>query len=418
MGNSHRYRRWKAFGLYATYVGWLDTIGGANRMKAGRIIGGAIAMVVLITLGLVVSGIGGDLFFKGFVAFNKPAGDFDANHAVAAPDYSLFRNWASLPSLEDLADQVPQGVQVSSQKSRPVDVFFIHPTGLINAGAWVSPMQEASATAENTHFMMANQASVFNGCCDIYAPRYRQANIFSYFLSSIEDRDIILDFAYQDVRRAFEYYLQHKNEGKPFIIAGHSQGSHHAKRLLEELIDPTDLHRRLIAAYLLGPIIIPVTTAWIDSLEHVRACMSEGDLGCIVAWDAMPEGKPPLPRDEQSLCTNPLLWQVTQQRAPASLNEGSLVPVGTFNGNIGSLSDEPVGQHYGPLAKPIKALTGAQCRQGTLYASPSLPAGFEEDAMGTYHQLDYALFYMNIFSNAKLRSTRYLSTIEGVTPSH
>ncbi|MBT5602191.1 MAG: DUF3089 domain-containing protein, partial [Gammaproteobacteria bacterium] len=170
MGNSHRYRRWKAFGLYATYVGWLDTIGGANRMKAGRIIGGAIAMVVLITLGLVVSGIGGDLFFKGFVAYNKPAGDFDANHTVAAPDYSLSRNWASLPSLEDLADQVPQGVQVSSQKSRPVDVFFIHPTGLINAGAWVSPMQEASATAENTHFMMANQASVFNGCCDIYAP--------------------------------------------------------------------------------------------------------------------------------------------------------------------------------------------------------------------------------------------------------
>lgn len=376
-------------------------------MKAGRIIGGAIAAVVLVTVGLVVTGIGGDLFFMGFVAYNKPAGDFDASNAVPAPDYGLTRNWASLPSLEDLADQVPEGVQVASQKSRPVDVFFIHPTGLMNAGAWVSPLREDSGTWENTRFMMANQASVFNGCCNIYAPRYRQANIFSYFLSSIEDRNLVFDFAYQDVRRAFEYYLQHKNNDKPFIIAGHSQGSHHAKRLLEEIIDPTDLHQRLIAAYLLGPIIFPVTTAWIDSLEHIRPCMTADELGCIVAWDTMPEGKPPLPRDEQSLCTNPLLWRVSQEWAPASHNEGGLVPVGSFIANIGSLSDAPVGQHYGPLARPIEALTWAQCRQGTLYASTSLPAGFEEDAMGTYHQLDYALFYMNIFNNAKLRSTRY-----------
>lgn len=385
-------------------------------MRAVRIIGGSIAILVLITLGLVVTGIGGDLFFRGFVAYNKPAGDFDPGNAVAAPDYGLTGNWASLPSLDDPADQTPEGVQISSKKNRPVDVFFIHPTGLISAGAWVSPMQQDSATGENTHFMMANQASVFNGCCDIYAPRYRQANIFSYFLSSIEDRDIILDFAYQDVKRAFEYYLQHKNNDKPFIIAGHSQGSHHAKRLLEEIIDPTDLHRSLIAAYLLGPIIIPVTTAWVDSLEHIGPCLTADDLGCIVAWDTMPEGKPPLPRDEKSLCTNPLLWRVNQKRAPASHNQGSLVPVGSFNSNIGSLSDSPVGQDYGPLVRPIEALTWAQCRQGTLYASQSLPVGFEEDAMGTYHQLDYALFYMNIFNNAKLRSTRYLATTNAAIP--
>ena len=95
---------------------------------------------------------------------------------------------------------------------------------------------------------------------------------------------------------------------------------------------------------------------------------------------------------------------------------GGLVPVGSFIANIGSLSDAPVGQHYRPLARPIEALTWAQCRQGTLYASTSLPAGFEEDAMGTYHQLDYALFYMNIFNNAKLRSTRHLTAANAVRP--
>ncbi len=383
-------------------------------MKAGRVVGAVIATLVLITFGVVVTGIGGDLFFRGFVAYNKPAGDFDPGDAVAAPDYGLTQNWASLPSLDDPADQTPEGIQMPSKKTRPVDVFFIHPTGLISAAAWVSHLQEDSATGENTRFMMANQASVFNGCCNIYAPRYRQANIFSYFLASIEDRDAVLDFAYQDVRRAFRHYLQHENEGKPFILAGHSQGSHHAKRLLEEIIDSTDLHHRLVAAYLLGSTIIPVMPVWIDTLANIRPCSTEDDLGCIIAWDSMPEGKPPLPRDEQSLCTNPLLWRVNEAQASASLNEGSLAPVGSFNANIGSLSDDPVGQRYEPLTKPIAALTGAQCRQGTLYASRSLPAGFEEDALGTYHQLDYALFYMNIFKNAQLRSNRFLGNAEAI----
>ena len=34
------------------------------------------------------------------------------------------------------------------------------------------------------------------------------------------------------------------------------------------------------------------------------------------------------------------------------------------------------------------------------------------DALGTYHGLDYALFYMNIHNNAKLRTRRFLSTAD------
>jgi hypothetical protein len=45
--------------------------------------------------------------------------------------------------------------------------------------------------------MMANQASAYNGCCNVYAPRYRQANIFAYFRGN---RDEVL---------AFDYFLEH-----------------------------------------------------------------------------------------------------------------------------------------------------------------------------------------------------------------
>jgi alpha-beta hydrolase superfamily lysophospholipase len=62
-----------------------------------------------------------------------------------------------------------------------------------------------------------------------------------------------VDLAYADVKAAFQYYLAHYNEGRPIIIAGHSQGTAHATRLLHEFFehDPK-LRRQLVAAYLIG----------------------------------------------------------------------------------------------------------------------------------------------------------------------
>jgi hypothetical protein len=378
-------------------------------MKTIKVLGITAAAVILIGIGLAVTGYGGTLFFKAFTAYNKPAGEFAPADAVAAPDYSLAGNWAALPGKRDPADLVPVGIEVLPQGENPVDVFFIHPTGFLTSGSWTSPMDVDSGTEENTAFMMANQASAFNGCCNIYAPRYREANIFSYFAGSPADRDEVLGFAYEDVKRAFAYYLEHDNQGKPFIIAGHSQGSHHARRLLKEVIDATDLHQRMVAAYMIGSIVIPVSPSWFDSLSHISPCTSADDLHCVVAWDTMPAGAPPLERPEDSLCTNPLSWRVDEERAAASLNEGALLPAGMLNGAIGRNPDIPAHQTFESLGQPITELTWAQCQQGTLYVEEQQLVGFEVDAMGTYHQLDYALFYMNIHNNARLRAGRYLA---------
>jgi hypothetical protein len=377
-------------------------------MKFIKGLGITAGIVILVGIGLVVTGWGGRLFFMAFTAYNKPLGDFDPNNAVAAPDYSLSENWASLPDKQDPADLVPQGVEVKPQGEHPVDVFFIHPTGFLTSGSWTSPMDPDSGTAENTAFMMANQASAFNGCCNVYAPRYRQANIFAYFGSS-EDRNAVLGFAYQDVKRAFEYYIEHNNQGRPFIIASHSQGTHHATRLLRELVDSSDLHQRMVAAYLLGSTLIPVAPAWFDSLSHITPCETADDLHCVVHWDTMPEGVDPYERPDKSLCTNPLSWQRGDERAAASLNEGALVPIGTLNETIGRVADTPTGQVFASAGKPVAQQTWAQCRDGTLYVKGEQGAGFERDAMGTFHQRDYALFYMNIHNNAKRRASRYLA---------
>ncbi|MEH6570949.1 MAG: DUF3089 domain-containing protein [Halioglobus sp.] len=375
-------------------------------MKVIKVFGVTAAAVILLGIVLTVTGWGGTLFFKAFIAFNKPSGDFNPAEAVAPPDYSQTAYWASLPTIEDPADLTPAGIEVKPQGEHPVDVFFIHPTGFLTSGSWTSPMDPDSGTEENTRFMMANQASAFNGCCNIYAPRYREANIFAYF-GSTEDRDELLGFAYQDVKRAFEHYLEHDNQDKPFILAGHSQGSHHAQRLLKEVIDTTDLHQRLVAAYVIGSTLMPVSKDWFSSMSHINACESAGDLACVVHWDTMPEGTPAYERPGDSLCTNPLSWQVNEVLAQASLNEGAVVPVGTLNQAIGRVEDKPSQQIFDSLKTPREEFTWAQCLGGTLYANKALGEGFEIDAMGTYHQADYALFYMNIHHNAKLRASRH-----------
>ena len=226
-------------------------------MKGPQLTGILFGLFLLSSVFLYVTGYGAHLAGMAFFNYQEPDGVFDPEQAVDAPDYNNVAFWAALPTTVDPADLVPAGIAAGSQGERPIDTFFIHPTGFLTSGSWTSPMNPDSGTEENTQWMMANQASAYNGCCNIYAPRYREANIFVYFSADIKRRDAVLDFAYQDVKRSFEYFIEHYNEGRPFIIASHSQGTHHAIRLLKEVVDRSDLHKRMVAAYIIGSTIIP-----------------------------------------------------------------------------------------------------------------------------------------------------------------
>lgn len=380
-------------------------------MKRLKLTGILPAVILLIGVCLYVTGYGANLAGMAFFTYHEPDGAFDPEKAVAPPAYSNNAYWASLPSMVDPADLVPAGISAEPQGERPVDTFFIHPTGFLTSGSWTSPMDPDSGTEENTQWMMANQASAYNGCCNIYAPRYREANIFVYFSTDIERRDAVLGFAYEDVKRSFEYYLEHYNEGRPFIIASHSQGTHHAILLLKEVIDSSDLHQRMVAAYIVGSAIIPVSPRWFDAMTHISPCENAEDLRCVVHWDTMPEGANPMERSEPSLCTNPLSWKVDEEMAQASLNAGAVAPAGIYNVAFGRKEDSSNDQVFDKLAAPVKGQTWAQCRGGSLFAKNQ--AGTKFFAMGsgelnTYHGLDYALFYMNIRNNAVLKSNLFI----------
>jgi len=175
-----------------------------------------------------------------------------------APDYSSLYNWAASPYKHDNSDSIPVFLKHEKRDER-VDVFFIHPTSYIGMAdendilqpgakrkdifnmlktvSWNADLRDTAVNNSTDNRTILYQASVFNADGRIFAPRYRQANIKAFFVHGSPEAEKAFDLAYSDIKKAFQYYLQHENHGRPIIIASHSQGSLHAIRLLQEFFD-------------------------------------------------------------------------------------------------------------------------------------------------------------------------------------
>ena len=339
--------------------------------------------------------------------FGGPDHPFNPKDAVPQLDYSEESSWASLPFLADEADLIPIGEAGIDQLKSEVDVFFVHPTGFLKGSHWTDPLKKESATKENTQWMMANQASVFNGCCSIYAPHYRQASIHSYF-GSDKLREEIHAFVYQDVKKAFEYFIKNYRNGRPFILASHSQGTGHSIRLLAEVIDGTDLYSRMVGAYIIGG---EVSKSWINKMNDISICDSPTELGCLVHWDTInvKNINMNMRRYKNNICVNPITWINEGPLSKVSDSKGAVYVSGNFALDLIG-KDDPKGEIFGPLEAPIKQYVQAQCKDGILFASDQTGTRFQGfgGSNGNYHGLDFALFYMDIRENAILKVETYL----------
>jgi hypothetical protein len=376
-----------------------------------KIVIGFVILVGVVIAGLYATGQGPRISLYWSILFDGPAEPFDPDNTPPAPDYADATNWAALPSRSGLEDRLPEGVSAThEQGSAPADVFFIHPTGYLIGNSWVSPMDPNSKTEENTRWMMANQASAYNGCCNVYAPRYREANIFVYVQRDKSITERVLDFAYQDVERAFDYFIDHLSQGRPFIIASHSQGTHHATRLLTERIDGSPLHERMVAAYVIGG---RIPASAFQEMQHIELCQSAEQTGCAMHWDTYSEAAidDEMPEFMGTACVNPLSWREDGERAGKDKHLGGVPPVGTFHLD---LTGDDIAQRaeIEPPAAPIANVVEAQCKNGILFVTDVSGTGLAMPGRGIephrYHGLDYPLFHMDIRRNAELRVERYL----------
>lgn len=319
-------------------------------------------------------------------ATTRPLGGFDSEQVQAAPDYNDPAYWAALPTKKDPADQVPQGL-ASVQKEPKADVFFLYPTiytGRKGDTEWNAPVDDTVFNQRVDESTILFQASAFNAAGRVFAPRYRQAHLSAYYTDNTAAAKKAFELAYQDLKTAFQYYLYHYNQGRPIIIAAHSQGTTHGRRLVKEFFDGKPLQDQLVAAYLIG-IAVPK-----DEFEQIEVCQRPEATGCFVSWRTYKKGYIPENYTPNEIAVvNPLTWTTDTEVADISLNKGGLLR--DFN-------------------KVRPELTNAQVKAelGILWARKPRFFGNFLLLMKNYHIADINFYYTNVRENASLRVESFL----------
>lgn len=313
---------------------------------------------------------------------------FDINTVPQKPNYSNEKNWAALPWKADNADDVPSEKFSNNQDNAIVDVFFVHPTTINKAyGKWNADVLDDKLNKKVDNLPIKHQASVFNGSARVFAPRYRQANYEAFMTLGTENSNKALALAYSDVKAAFLYYLENWNEGRPFIIAGHSQGTFHNIHLVEEVIDTTALLNQMVAAYLVG---MPVKA---NDFENCKPCQQEDDINCFISWNTMKKKSYPKFYDEYykgAVCHNPLSWETNEYYCSEEYHDG-MVPK--------------------EFKKFYKNKHGARVHKGVLWVDavkiPGIPF---TRFVKNWHIGDYNLFYGNVRENVETRVSQFIKS--------
>ena len=304
------------------------------------------------------------------------------------PDYSSLDYWAAHPLKWDPSDSIPKPFRKEKRDSL-VDVFFLHPTVYtdeLNSGSLNADIDDAYLNAKTDDSTILYQASVFNQHARVYAPRFREAHYSAYFPKDTLAAIAAFDLAYEDVKAAFEYYLKTYNNGRPIIIASHSQGTTHALRLLKDYFENKPLQKQLVVAYVVG---MPIPANYFSAL---KMCNDPLETGCLCGWRTFRNGyKPPYVEAEKefSLVTNPLTWKTNNEYVPKKMNKGSVLY--KFN-------------------KVYKHTTDARVYEGVIWVKrPKFPGSFLYSTKN-YHVGDINLYYSNMKENTGQRIKSYFSS--------
>ncbi|MFN7279066.1 MAG: DUF3089 domain-containing protein [bacterium] len=201
------------------------------------------------------------------------------------PNYDDPQNWAALPFLKDNADSISAAFEGDVNEDM-CDVFFLYPTSFTEErfrSVSNSAIDDTVINSKTDNSSILYQASVFNGVGRIYAPRYRQAHIYRYYDKGPNQLPAF-ELAYQDVKRSFLKYLRDWNNGRPIVIAAHSQGTTHAVRLVKEMMDGHELGNKIIYMYLIG---MPVKKR---EFKEIRPCESDSSNNCFYSWRTFRKG--------------------------------------------------------------------------------------------------------------------------------
>jgi len=309
-----------------------------------------------------------------------------------ATDYSISEHWLSLPSSPE----------------KKVDVFYLYPTSFqkINESDPNICEIDNPMMLKYSKLAFARQATAFETVGNIYAPYYRQVDAIYRSTLPIEEQDkLVAGIPKSDVFAAFDYYIKNYNNGRPFILAGHSQGSNLLVYLLSEYMkEHPKVYDRMIAAYVIG---YSVTEDYLAKNPHLKFAEGPDDTGVIISYNTEAptvEGNNPvlLPG---AIAINPITWTREETLATAEENLGSIM----LNKD-GSLVLNEEG-----IIEPVKNYADARVdkAKGVVICSTAdvekLAPGNQLLGKGVFHSFDYPFYYFDIRENAANRVDNFLN---------
>ena len=283
----------------------------------------------------------------------------------------------------------------------PADLFLICPT--VDMGSEGNLNMDISNEELRASFTGAlnMERGIYEEVTVMYAPFYRQMT-FPVYEKMIAEEGRHLEIAYSDVEDAFLYYINNLNDGRPFILAGFSQGAQLALMLLEEYFDDEALQDRLIAAYCIG---WKVSKEDLEKYPHLKMAEGEDDTGVIISFNSEAENIEAsiiVPRGVRTLSINPLNWKTDSTYADRSLNKGAC-----FTDYSGSVTSE------------IPYLTGAYIdpERGTLRVMDVNPSDYSSPLFPdeVYHLYDYQFFFRNLQENVTIRTASWIEQHESLS---
>ncbi len=154
-----------------------------------------------------------------------------------------------------------------------------------------------------------------------FAPYYRHTTIEAWMT---KDEDFLgkrLKLAMDDVCKAFDYFQAHRDQNRPLVIAGFSQGGRGVVELLKHINNKT--YSQLVAAYVMG---YKVTNADIQQCSHIKPAEGQTDTGVTICYNTVKDVKYIQPIIAASdICINPVNWHT--DATPATLHDNITVTV-------------------------------------------------------------------------------------------
>lgn len=319
---------------------------------------------------------------------------FDKPFVGDAPDYSDPTLWLALPA----------------QTEHPVDLIYLYPTACMRPFAPLVCAIDDKDMRKTARAYISLQCPAFEGYCNIFVPWYRQVSGTAVFTKSFEEVDAAQWAEPRTcVFAAMDYYFEHLNGGRPWIIAGHSQGSRMLSMVLGEYMrEHPEYYERMVVAYRIGD---GMTRGYLAEYPHVKAAQGADDLGVCVSWNTEGPGNAgcaSLVVPPDCVAINPMNWRTDDAVAGEELclgcwnattdGDGELVPLDVKTSAVLDLE-------RGTVVVQNPALSKYSIAQSMpLLLRPLVKRTFGPES---HHINDYSFFLGSIRENVELRIDKW-----------